>query len=294
MDDHLHGATTTDRLNAAGIGHHAIRARIEREELLRVQRRLFVHAAARATVEQRAAIGLLAVKGRGVVTGATVLTWRGLNPPRRAVIDITVPEGSWVTEVDGVDFRRSSHLDRMSVTSHEDLPCAPLDWAIGDACRDLTDRQVARVVCAAIGAGLTTLQRLAAHLLLRPRFTGSARLRRVLAQLEDDVSFSGTEAAVARVLRANGYPALLNHPVPEDDPVRLGDIVLLDDRFNLEVDGPSHWLPEKAARDRRDDAALRDRGITVERITVYDVDADPGAAVALTRSALARSRRRAS
>ncbi|MGI9018247.1 MAG: hypothetical protein ACR2HR_14285 [Euzebya sp.] len=164
----------------------------------------------------------------------------------------------------------------MSVGLQQGLATAPLAWALGDYGRDTSDAELARVVAQAVGARLTALRTVEEYFSVRHRFSGSARLRRVLAQLHSDLPFSATEAKGVRLLREAGLPVRMQYPiVHEGKTVRLADGALPHLRLDLELDGPHHWLPDQAAIDRRIDRTLRGIDWQVERFPVYDVDDNP-------------------
>lgn len=290
MDAHIHGATTTDRLAADGVGTRRLRTMVASGRLAKVQRRLYLHAASADTAQRTAALGILANKEHAVVSGALAVRWHGVTVRGHHPVDLVIPEGRAAVPVQGVRIRRSSHLDRVRLDDRYGLPTVPLWWAIGDLARDVTDRVLATVIADAIGKRLLTLTALTESFQVRHRFTGSGRLRRVCEQLASDLPFSGTEARAARHLRAAGHPVLLNHPVVDGRGrmIRMADLALLSVPLDLEIDGPHHWLPHQAAADRRGDASLRDLRWTVERVAVYDVDADLDVVIRIVDRVLSR------
>lgn len=289
MDDHLHGATTTDRLQAAGLGKKAIQGKVRRGELLKVKRRVFRHAATPETPQQLAAIAILAAKGKGAITGAWAVRWCGIEVRGRHEVDCVIAEGRTAPEIDGICYRHSTYLPVLRTVRRHGLAVVELAWAIGDLARDVTDAELARVIARAVAAGKITLAALREHLTRRPKFPGSARLRRVIDQLSDDMPFSGTEKKAARLLREAGMPFVLQFDLVVDGRlIRPGDLVLPEIRFDLELDGPHHWMPEQAAIDRRNDTALRGDDWVVERVPVYDIDDRPELFVAEIRQLVTR------
>jgi hypothetical protein len=290
MDAHIHGATTTARLQADGVGRRARRTMVERGSLVVVRDGLFVHGASPETPERLAGLGILANKERAVVTGALAVRWHGVPVAGSFPVDLVIPEGDAAALLEGVRVRRSSHLHGVRCEERLGLPVVPLAWALGDLARDISDRQLATVIAAAIGLGLITLDGLISSFTVRPKFPGSARLRRVIDQLAGDMAFSGTELRAARHLRRAGYPVLLNHPVLDGSGrlIRKADLALLDIPLDLEVDGPHHWLPHQAAIDRRQDASMRDNRWVVERVPVYDVDEDLDVVIRVVERVLRR------
>lgn len=128
---------------------------------------------------------------------------------------------------------------------------------------------------------LTTVRRVAARLEAAGPVDGCRRLRRVLADLDGELSHSATEAKARRlveeVLARHG---LALHPRPLAitlDGRRVGeaDLPVLALRLDLEIDGPHHDLPEQRGADRRRDRLIRRAGWNVERFPAAMVDLDP-------------------
>lgn len=282
MLTHLHGISTLEQIRASGIGMSALRTRIDRGELQRLQRNVYRHVTAPESTQQLAAHALVAVKAKGAVTSAAALRLHKYSIAlRRSPLDVVVPQGAAVPLVRNVNFRRSSHLDHVQLLDIEDLPVVPAAWAIGDLAYDVSDIELGKVVARAVGERRLTLDRLRSEVEQRGRFPGLARLNRVLKALESDLPFSGTEKRAARALRRAGLPAVLQFSLQVLD---LGTSLLLDlavpqIRFNIEIDGPHHWMPDQAAYDRKRDRGVANEDWTVERYSVYEVDDDMDAFV---------------
>jgi very-short-patch-repair endonuclease len=120
-------------------------------------------------------------------------------------------------------------------------------------------------------------------------FPANTKLRRLVDELRSDVSYSGAERKLAARCRRAGHVVRQNHPITDGTGavVALADLCFPDQRLVVEVDGPSHWLPGAAARDRRRDRQLHDLGWRVLRFAVYEVDEDLDAVVAEVLRALA-------
>lgn len=293
MVPHLHGASTYQQLRDAGYGPDRIAAMVRRGELIRPRHRLYVNPVREVDERQRGAIGLLAVDGRGTLTGAIALRLQGYAVPVRAHhADIVVPHGTEVPEdLQWTDYRRSSHLALMPLLHAEDMRVAPGWWAFGDLARDVVDQALAETIARAVGARKIDLPALEDSLDRRPRFPGKKRLRRVLGSLRSDLPFSRTEQDVARRLRDAGLQVRLQHRVAVDGGVTYQlDIALPDLRLAIEVDGPHHWLPGQAEADRIRDRSLRALDWLVERFSVYEIDRDPEAFVAAVLQLVERRR----
>lgn len=103
----------------------------------------------------------------------------------------------------------------------------------------------------------------------------------VIDLLSSDMPFSGTEKKAALLLREAGMQFVLQYNMVVDGRlIRPGDLVRPDIKFDLELDGPHHWMPEQAAIDRRNDTVLRSDDWAIERVPVYDVDDAPKTFVA--------------
>lgn len=274
---HLHGISTTKHLLDSGLSRHTINQRLARGELEHLQRRLYRHGVSPETEEQLAAAALLAMNGRGFVTGASALRLTGRRIRiRQRVIDITVRHGTAITPVAGVVFRRSSHLDNAPSMNAAGLAVLDAPWALGDLARDVNDVELAKVIAKGVGAGWWTLDEVGEGLNLRGRFPGRARLRRVLTAMRSDLPFSATEKRAARGLRRQGHPVVLQHRLvrPDGRPLALLDLAIVQLRLNLEVDGPHHWLPDQVAIDRRLDRQKAAIGWETARFSVYEIDND--------------------
>jgi very-short-patch-repair endonuclease len=276
MVEHLHGVMARQDLRAAGLGARAISSRLRRGELVRIRRALFVNPASRDDDLRRAATAAVALRGRGMVTGAAGLRLHGHDVRTRShVVDVTVQHGVAVPDLDGIAFRRSSHLGHVRASKRQLLSVAAETWCLGDLARDVDDTALARIVAAGVGAGRWTLDRIERDALDRGKFPGRARLRRVLRALESDLPFSGTEKAAARALRDAGIPVVLQHPLRTSaGGLHLLDLAVVHLRLDLEVDGPHHWMPAQAATDRRRDREVRADDWEVERFPVQDLDHD--------------------
>lgn len=277
MDTFTNGATTVRRLRGSGLGRRAIASRVARGELVAVNSKVLVSGTSRDTHLRRATAAHLSNACRSVVTGAHALRRIGhpVGAVRNHVVDMTIPEGSRLVHVRGVDLRRSSHHDILEVMSLDGIPVAAPWWAYGDLARDVADPVLSRVIAAAVGARAVSLSQIADGLSRRPHFPGASRLRRVLGYLGSDIAFSSTELRAARLLRKHGYPVVLNAPlVVGGRTIRLGDLVLPERKVCLEMDGPHHWLPEQARKDREQDRVLRGDGWRVDRVDVYSYDDD--------------------
>lgn len=105
---------------------------------------------------------------------------------------------------------------------------------------------------------------------------------------------SGTERRLVDACVAHGLPPpLVNHRVRTTTGPRYElDVVWLEVRLDVEVDGPHHLLPSQRRRDRVRDRHLRADGFEVARFPVEEVDDDP-AEVAERIAALLAGRERA-
>lgn len=277
MIENLHGVSTGAQLKAAGIGRRALASRIARGEAERVHPNLFRTTLSQGDERQLAAIGLLAIKKRGMVTGAAGVRLSGNTCRyRKNVVDISVPYGIAVPEIAGVCYRRSSHLGGTRPMESHSLPVAPLWWAMGDLAYDVVDKPLAEVIAAAIGSHKLDLRTLEYGLGERRRFPGRARLRDVMAALGSDLPFSKTERLCAAALRRAGIAVTLQHPIcdPSGRQIALADLAEVSLRLNLEIDGPHHWLPDQAERDRKRDRSVRPHDWQVDRFAVYEIDRD--------------------
>ena len=184
-----------------------------------------------ALTDRQRAIAAYLYAGRAIaITGLTAVAWHGIKLNRSDFVDVLVP----------LRHRRSdagfARLRRTSVelgARYEDGPVvyAPLDRAIVDAARQLTDLpEIRELVASSIQGGKVLVAHLARELDAGPA-AGSARLRLALAEVADGVR-STAEADLRALIIRSRLPTPLYNPT-----------LYVDGKF---LARPDAWWPEAA------------------------------------------------
>jgi very-short-patch-repair endonuclease len=196
-------------------------------------------------------------------------------PPEDGPIEIVLlGGGSRGRTRDGVALHRSVALTRKDVTRHEGLPIVTAAWAMLEIAAQLDRRATERALDEGLARRRFTHRTMLAVL-------GRARAPRAATDTLRDllkrrrrltITQSEKEEKVLPLIRQAGIP----------DPVcqaRLHgysvDFYWPEVRFGLEVDSMWHATNTNMRRDRRKDAALRDRGIELARAMWEDLDDRP-------------------
>jgi very-short-patch-repair endonuclease len=159
------------------------------------------------TGTQRAiAAYLYAGKAIGV-TGSAALAWHGVPVDPSEFVDVLVPIPNQKSNSGFARLRRTSVLPRVAYTEGA-VTYAPVDRAIVDAARQMTDMaDVRAVVAAGVQRGKVHVMQLAAELDRGP-VAGSARLRIAIAEVADGVR-STAEADLRKIVVESRLPAPL-------------------------------------------------------------------------------------
>lgn len=162
------------------------------------------------TDRQRAVAGFLYAKPAIAITGVTAIAWHGLRVGGSDFIDVLVPLAQRRRDAGFVRLRRTSIMPgvdyRDGVVSY-----APLDRAVADAVRRLTDMsQVRDLVATCVQRGKVEVWQLARELDLGP-VAGSARLRLALSEVADGVR-SVAEADLRALVKQFRLPDPLYNP----------------------------------------------------------------------------------
>jgi len=162
------------------------------------------------TDRQRAVAGFL-YPGRAIaITGTTAVAWHGVKVGNSDFVDVLVPLRLRRSDAGFVRLRRTSIMPgvdfRDGVVSY-----APLDRAVADAVRRLTDMSEIRdLVASCVQRGKVEAWQLARELDLGP-VAGSARLRLALSEVADGVR-SVAEADLRSLVKQFRLPDPLYNP----------------------------------------------------------------------------------
>jgi hypothetical protein len=217
------------------------------------------------------------VGGPGAVLAgrASAAAWRLL--PALSTIDIVVP-GDRGRLLRGIRARQG-RLDACELTTYLGLPVTSIArTALDVAAWDKPDR-VDELLDKALLEGWYDHDEMLALIARRAGQRGMGVLRERIALLSDDAPRFRSRAerrARDHVRGAGLLVPLVNawFPTVAGHGYEL-DLWWPELRLNVEIDGPQHEMPFQKAKDRRRDADLTARGITVERRPTPLVDHEP-------------------
>jgi hypothetical protein len=245
------------------------------------------------TTRQREMAAILYAGPGSVITGPSALTWHGIRVPRAQLVDVLVPEPRRRRDVSFVRLSRTGRMPSM-LFPQGDLFYVPPARAAADTVRGLRDLSTVRAIVAdGVQRGLIKLALLQDELAQGP-VQGSARLRQVLAEVEDGVR-SSVEADLRTLIKLGHLPDPMYNP-------RL----YAGGRFIAE---PDTWWPEAGVAGEMDsrewhlspkdwertlarDARMSAHGIIVMHISPGRLKAEPQMVADQIRSALEAGRRR--
>ena len=273
MIEHINGVVMLEALERAGVGWARLRNMPEYE---RLARGVYAMPGARKDFWFDASSAVIIAGEDAQLTAGSALFAHGILKKPPALMTLVVPEGKGSRKKRGVSVRRSSHLPEQSSVIAR-VRVVPVTYAITDYARDVPDKSVAFAISQASALRLASPGDVEAASTARGQFPGSARLRRVLEDFDDETTHSSRERKLRRALRRLG---LVMHPEPMDiensqgRTVGQADIAIEDVRLDVEVDGPHHGLPWQRERDRRRDRDLAALDWLVVRYSIYEIDED--------------------
>jgi very-short-patch-repair endonuclease len=159
--------------------------------------------------DRQRAVAAFLYAGRGIaITGPAAVAWHGINLGRSDVIDVLVPQRHRRCDVGFVRLHRTSV--QLGATYADGLVVyAPLDRAIIDAARQLTDlAEIRELVASAVQRGKVMVGHISRELERAGHVAGSARLRLVLGEVADGVR-SSAEADLRTLIIQARLPAPL-------------------------------------------------------------------------------------
>ena len=246
-----------------------------------------------AANQQREMAALLFAGADSVLTGDAALSRHGLRVPHTAMIDVLVP-ASRLRQSDG--FARIRRTKRMppGICTTGEIGYAPVPRAVADAVRWTGDDRGARAVVAeAVQRGYCPLSLLGEELDAGP-VRGSARLRRVLAEVTGGIR-SVAEADFLELIRRARLPVPVLNPrlYAGDSFIAAPDCWWPDAGVAAEVDSrewhlaPGDWERTLARHDR-----MSSYGIIVMHFTPAQIRREPRAVTGMLGAALTASRDR--
>jgi very-short-patch-repair endonuclease len=165
-----------------------------------------------ALSDSQRAVAAFLYAGRGIaVTGLAAVAWHGVKVNRSELVDVLVPPHHQRCDAGFARLHRTS-VQLGAICQDGVVVYAPLDRAIIDAARQLTDlSEIRALVASAVQAGKLMVGHLARELERTGPVAGSARVRLVLAEVADGVR-SAAEADLRTLIIQARLPTPLYNP----------------------------------------------------------------------------------
>jgi hypothetical protein len=222
-----------------------------------------------------------------VITGSAALRWQGLRPPQADHVDVLVTLKRRRQSVEFVRITRSVRMPEQ-VCINGPVRFTMAARAVADAARSLDDlRQVRSVVADAVQRGWCRVAELAKELDEGPTH-GSARLRRVLAEVADGVR-SVSEGEFRDLVIGAGLPVpMFNARLYVGNKlIAVADAWWPEAGVAGEVDSREwHLSPEDWQKTLSRHARMTALGLLVLHFTPGQIRREPAQVVATIRAAL--------
>jgi very-short-patch-repair endonuclease len=284
-----HGVVARAQLVRLGLGPRAIDRRIQAGRLRRLHRGVYAVGAIRAPNEAEMAAALACGNGSAVSHRFASALWHLLPyPARDRAVDVTVPDRR-ARSRPGIRVHRGKRLRADELTKVSGIPVTTPARTLLDLAAEVTARELEQAVAEAQRRGLTSRERLRALLARHRGRPGTRRLRAVLEAPERPaLTRSRAEDRLLALIRKARLPG-------PDVNARIGpyevDFLWRDACLVVEVDGYAfHSGRTSFESDRRRDADLAARGLTVIRVTWHQLVDEPEATLVRLGQTLARSK----
>ena len=292
-----HGVVALAQLRELGLGDSAVSKRVATGRLHRVYRGVYAvgHPALSREGSWRAAV-LMAGEGAALSHLSAALLWRVWRGGAKW-IDVAAPHRRRSRA--GVRIHECRHLHPRDLTYWRGIPVTTVARTLVDLTDELDEHRLANVIHE---AAFRKRFDLAATRAAMVRANGRHNLALLHAALDAHAAGSaGTrsdlEDRFLALVRTAGLPKpLVNVHVPTAERLIEVDFHWPDLKLCVEIDGPGHTRPRTKREDERRDAALRDAGHEVLRVTEGDLTGRPSSvtAVLAARAAPRTARARAS
>ena len=242
---------------------------------------------------QREMAALLLAGPGSVLTGVAALSQHGIRAPGTTMIDVLVPESRLRQ---GAGFARIRRTKRMppGICTTGEIGYAPVPRALADAVRWVgVDREARAIGAEAVQRGDCPLPLLAEELDAGP-VRGSARLRRVLAEVTGGIR-SIAEADFLELIRRARLPLPVLNPrlYAEDTFIAAPDCWWPDAGVPAEVDSREwHLAPGGWERTLARHARMSSYGIIVMHFTPAQIRREPKVVAGMLGAALTAARDR--
>jgi very-short-patch-repair endonuclease/predicted transcriptional regulator of viral defense system len=282
-----HGVVARRQLLVAGLGRDWIDARLKAERLRRVHRGVYVVGPIAAPRVAEMAAVLAYGEGATVSHRSATSLWRLLPyPAHDGTVDVTVP-ARYAKHRPGIRVHRVRCLPSGERTKLDGIPITTPARTLLDLAAVAPSRALEQAMAEAERRLLARRSELAALLSRYPGRPGS-RVLRVLLEADEGPALTRSEAEerFLSLIRKAGLPA------PSVN-ARLGpyevDFLWREAGLAVEVDGFAfHADRASFEADRRRDADLASRGVTVVRVTWRQIVDQPEAMLVRIGQALAR------
>ena len=278
-----HGVISAEQVRICGLGEKAIRNRCRSGAWTRLYPGAFRVGPEEPSVDGRALAAVLACAPGGVASHGTALLLWNLTDRRPPAPHVTAPNRVG-EKLSGVTLHRSPTLTRTDVQWRHGIPVTSVARTLVDLAPVLDPHTLEAAYALANRRGLTTTASLKAAVDRAGRRHGTPKLATIAAEARltrsDHERRMHALIAAAELPRANANVQLHGYEV---------DLHWPDHNLVVEVDAfGTHGDPAAFERDRRRDADLQSKGITVLRFTGPRIERRPYAVVARLAAALAR------
>ena len=263
------GVVTVEQLGAAGVTRRQIARGVERGELRRLRRGVYLLGTILFPYSLEAAAVLVCGRRAALSHRSSTELYKML-PRAGGHIHVTVP-GPVRREHEGIVVHATSSLEHYEVRERHGIPVTSPIRTLVDLAATATDQELEQAVAEAFALRLTTLPSLQRATTAYRGRRGIQRLRALL-----DAEPRHTRSPPERILLRGIREAKL--PEPETNVKLHGwevDFFWREAGLVVEVDGyATHSSPRAFERDRRKDAELTAYGLTVQRFTADRVRRD--------------------
>jgi hypothetical protein len=162
--------------------------------------------------DKQRAVAAFLYSGRGIaVTGLTAVSWHGVKVGRRDFVDVLVPPRHRRCDAGFARLHRTS-VEPGALYQDGTIIYAPLDRAIVDAARQLTDLpEIRELVASAVQRGKVLVAHLVRELDRAGPVAGSARLRLALTEVADGIRSTAEADLRTLIIQAKLPTPLYNH-----------------------------------------------------------------------------------
>ena len=286
-----HGVVSRRQLLEAGVSPDVIDHRLQCGLVQRLHRGVYFVGAVDPSPEARHLAACMACGAHAVLSHrSAAVTWRIRTRAWRGPIEITLVRG--VRRRKGLRTYRLGTLVADEITRHRGIPITSPARTVLDLAAVSPTHRVEQAAAEAIALRLVSLADLEAMALRHAGERGAGRLRAALGTGSGPPrTRSVAEDRFLRLTRRGDVPA------PEVNAVVMGyevDFYWREEGVVVEIDGLTyHRSPRAGERDRRRDAILATRGVTVSRVTWRQLKEEPEAVLVRLAFLLAIGRGRA-